>query len=121
MADAASEVNDALRPLREAGLIVDPWGETFSRFHIRRPKSVPGNRRIDYSRNLLGCHNGEIVVLETVDSPMSMLDKSPEGDSWSFIVYDDCQGRGPGDFESVYESLGEAVLAIAEYYFGDPA
>ena len=121
MADAASGVNDALRPLRDAGLIVVPWGETSSRFHIRRPTSVQGNRRVDYSRQLLGSHDGEYVVLETVDSPISILHKSPESDSWSFSAWEYCPGPGPGDFERVYGSLGEAVSAIVEYYFGDPA
>ena len=120
MADAASEVDEALRPLREAGLVVSPWGET-SRFHIRRPASVAGNRRIDYNRQLHGFRDGEIVVLDTVDAPMSVLQQSPVGDAWSFYAWEYSPGPGPGDFERVYGSLCEAVSAILEYYFGDPA
>ncbi len=120
MSDAMSSVDKALRALRDAGLVVSPWGETSARFHIRRPASVDGNRRVDYIRQLHGFRDGELVELDTVDAPMSTLRQSTAGDAWSFSAWDYCPGPGPGDFERVYGSLGEAVLAILEYYFGDP-
>ncbi len=120
MTESALEVDEALLLLRDAGLVILPQGESRSRFHIRRPRSVEGNRRLEYSRNLIGFVNNEPVVVETLDAPMSMLERSESSEMWNFSVWEWCPGPGPGDFERSYPALRQAVSDILGYYFGDP-
>lgn len=90
MTESALEVDEALLLLRDAGLVILPQGESRSRFHIRRPRSVEGNRRLEYSRNLIGFVNNEPVVVETLDAPMSMLERSESSEMWNFSVWEWC-------------------------------
>lgn len=121
MADSSAEKEEALLLLRNRGLIVSPRGSELTRFHIRRPSGIEGNRREDYQRDFCGFRDGEMIVLDTLDAPLGVLEQSPEPGAWLFRVWDYAPGPGPGDFEREYESFDEAVSAVLDYYFGDPA
>jgi len=105
----------AIRRLLDAGLIVRKFEDRSpypGGYCVCKPANVVGNIRDDYE-----CYFEDESIL--TNAPCA--DVFPMNDSWIFRVWESVPGLGPGDFVKEYASFDESVVALLEYYFGDPS
>jgi hypothetical protein len=105
---------EAIIKIKNAGLLVasiDPDTKFGNGYSIAKPKYTAGNARENYEFEF---GSEEIVC----DAPGVTLYPNEQG--WGIEVWDWVPGPGPGDFQQFFSSIDEAVLAILDYYFGDP-
>ena len=111
------ELNEEnLKPLTSRGLIVSIYRNSCT---VMKPNEVPGNFVEGYEDSISDIVDGRIEEIMVLNSPCSHLDV--RDGKYYFWVLDYEPGLGPDDFSNEFDSLGDCLQDILDYYFGDSA
>ncbi len=112
--------SNILDSLKDKGLLAKEieTGPFANGYIIAKPKLTLGNKRKD-SEFVMNVSNNTGKKKVLCDGPSAYL--YPDTDKWIFQVWEYMPGPGPGDFQEQFASITDAIPAILNYYFGNPA